>query len=338
MNRRQSLRVLGTTAAWAATRPSYAATQSNQPAWRRGSDLPLAVQEIYPAAHQGEIYVAGGIGSRLSVPFFTDRCIAYNPDSDAWRDIAKLPKAIHHAALVSTGKRLLLIGGFYGSYTNIWQMHGSIFELFANGWIEVGQLPKPQAEGVLSLAPDKQIHLVTGQHPKAPANNSKRSDHHAVTSHWFCDGDVSRWHAAAPIPTPRNSATGGWVNGQLVVAGGRTAQGNLTTTQIYDKATDRWTTARPMPLAQAGTASVVAGDNLIVFGGEIFTPSEAVFKEVWRYHLPSDTWHALPNLPTPRHGLGAVKLGNQAFVIAGATKPSGSGTSPVLEILDLASF
>ena len=88
-----------------------------------------------------------------------------------------------------------------------------------------------------------------------------------------------------------------------------------------------------MPLPQAGTASVVVDQTLIVFGGEIFSPKASVFPNVWRYDLARDTWDALPDMPTPRHGLGAGLIGNQIFVVGGATEPGGSGTSDRNEVL-----
>ena len=120
---------------------------------------------------------------------------------------------------------------------------------------------------------------------------------------------------------------------QLVIVGGRTAAGNLNTTEIYDAHSDQWHSARPMPLPQAGTAGVTVGDSLYVFGGEIFTPEAAVFPNVWKYEVTTDQWSALPDLPTPRHGLGAGLLGDRIHVIAGATKPGGSGTSNAHEAL-----
>lgn len=139
----------------------------------------------------------------------------------------------------------------------------------------------------------------------------------------------------APIPTARNSATGGWIGNQLLVAGGRTASGNLDTLEIYDGATDKWRQGKPMPLPQAGTASIVIDDGLLVFGGEIFSPQARVFKEVWKYTLSRDSWYGLPSLRVPRHGLGAVKFGTKVYVVGGAEQPGGSGTSNAVEVLDL---
>jgi N-acetylneuraminic acid mutarotase len=91
-----------------------------------------------------------------------------------------------------------------------------------------------------------------------------------------------------------------------------------------------------MPLPQAGTASVVIDNGLLVFGGEIFSPEPRVFANVWYYDLAQDRWHAVADMPTPRHGLGAGLLGDRVYVVGGATKPGGAGTSDLNEVLLLA--
>lgn len=74
-------------------------------------------------------------------------------------------------------------------------------------------------------------------------------------------------------------------------------------------------------------------DGIIVFGGEIFVPKAGVFKNTWRYSLRKDEWQAYPDMKTPRHGVGAGKIGNQIFLVGGATQPSGKGTSDLNEVL-----
>lgn len=301
------------------------------PRWQSGPPLPVNIQEIYPAVHDGGLYVAGGIAARLGIPYFTDACFLYSPSDRRWIEAAALPEARHHAALVSAKGRLLLAGGFNGGYTHVWRMRDTVHELTADGWQTRPPLPRPIAEGVLAARGDGAVHLVTGQSPKGEANKA-RSDHTEITDHWFWDLG-GKWEAAAPIPTPRNSATGGWVGDQFIVAGGRTRKGNLSVTEIYDGREDRWRNAAPMPLPQAGTASVVDDDGLIVFGGEIFKPEARVFPNVWRYSLTADEWTALPDLPTPRHGLGAGLIDGRIYVVGGATAPGGRGTSNANEVM-----
>ena len=304
--------------------------------WQSQSPLPIQVQELYPTVHKEQLYVAGGIAARLGVPYFTNRSFCYNPQRNVWVETAKLPIDLHHVALVSTqftstSHQLYALGGFNGAYSHIWRMRDEVYQLQENTWHQVATLPKPLAEGVVA-AHNNNVHIVTGQSPKGQ-NNSDRSDHSEVADHYIWDGQS--FTTAAPIPTVRNSATGGWVSGHLVVTGGRTATGNLSTTEVYDPKQDKWHNARPMPKSQAGTASVVVGDELWVFGGEIFQPKAYVFANCWRYNFNTDQWQSLPDMLTPRHGLGAGKIGNTVYIIGGATEPGGSGTSGLNESLTI---
>ena len=299
-------------------------------AWTAAEPLPLATQEIYPAVHQGRLYVAGGIAARLGVPYFTDRCVQF--DGSTWREAPALPEPLHHVALASVGGELYAVGGFNGGYTHVWRMRDQVYRLIGDRWEAVNALPQPQAEGVAATAPSGLLHYVTGQTPKGEANR-QRSDHVEVHEHWCMDPADGIWRERAPIPTARNSATGGWLDGYLVVTGGRTASGNLQVTEIYDAERDVWYEAAPLPKPQAGTASVVMNQGLIVFGGEIFQPEPGVFGDVWQYSLREDRWTALPPMPTPRHGLGAGVLNGRIHVVGGATEPGGNGTSDLNEVL-----
>jgi len=309
------------------------ASASNKLAWSSAASLPINIQELYPAVHQGKLYVAGGIASKLGTPYFTNRFFSYDPFIDKWRDETHLPESLHHAAMVSTGERLFLAGGFNGGYSHVWRMRDRVYQYEAGEWLAMPSLPNPQAEGVLAHH-QNDIHLVTGQSPLGEAN-SKRSDHREVATHLVWQPGESKWQSAAPIPLARNSATGGWVGDQLIVTGGRNSAGNFNATHIYDKKEDRWRDAQPLPLPQAGTASVAVEDGIIVFGGEIFVPNAGVFKNTWRYSFANDQWQAYPDMVTPRHGIGAGKIGDQIFVVGGATEPSGNGTSNLNEVLGL---
>lgn len=301
--------------------------------WQAAAPLPYATQEVYPAGHAGRLFLAGGIAARMGVPYFTGRCISYDPGTDSWREEPELPEDLHHVALISTGPDLYAMGGFNGGYTHVWRMRDAVYRLTAEGWETLTALPKPLAEGVTTFGPDGLIHYVTGQSPRGEAN-TERSDHREVHDHLCFDPAEGQWRELAPIPTARNSATGGWQDGVLVVTGGRTAAGNLAVTEIYDPKADAWHSAAPLPLPQAGTAGAIANGQLHVFGGEIFTPESGVFAECWRYSLSNDQWQPLPDLPTPRHGLGAVTLGGRIHVVGGATNPGGSGTSDSHEVFN----
>jgi hypothetical protein len=44
-------------------------------------------------------------------------------------------------------------------------------------------------------------------------------------------------------------------------------------------------------------------------------------RTVWALRPGNRAWTALPDLPTPRHGLGVVALGGRIWAIAGGPEP-----------------
>ena len=45
----------------------------------------------------------------------------------------------------------------------------------------------------------------------------------------------------------------------------------------------------------------------------------------------ADAWHAATPMPTPRHGLGALAIGDAIWLVGGAKKPSGNDTTDTVE-------
>ena len=78
---------------------------------------------------------------------------------------------------------------------------------------------------------------------------------------------------------------------------------------------------------------VPVGDNLDaaqaanVLGGE----ASRTFEQNEAYDAATDTWTTFAPLPTPRHGLGVVTVGDAIYVLAGGTRP-GDSRSSVVEI------
>ena len=58
---------------------------------------------------------------------------------------------------------------------------------------------------------------------------------------------------------------------------------------------------------------------------------EGTFDENQAYLVDTGAWLDMPPLPTARHGLGAVVLGNRIYVMAGGPTPGGS-QSAVTEV------
>ena len=116
--------------------------------WSQATPIPIKTQEIYPVVHKGKLFVAGGIASRLGVPYFPDATFAYDPTHDSWQEQPELPEALHHIALVSDAESLFGIGGFNGGYSHVWRMRDQVYRLQDSEWLPHSTLPTAQAEGV----------------------------------------------------------------------------------------------------------------------------------------------------------------------------------------------
>jgi N-acetylneuraminic acid mutarotase len=302
--------------------------------WSSSLNLPLAVQEIYPALHQDHIHQAGGFiatDGRISGP--TTRHFSWAPSEDKWREEVPLPTARHHPHLISFKGQLMAMAGFESQSNDaMWIMQNSGWVLDKeNQWQASSELPAPCGEAVMGITGDGRLHIAGGRTPNN-AKNASWQDHGDTDHHFVLDNLYGSWEKAAPCLSKRNSAAGDVIDGALHIVGGRqVGGGNVTTHEVYDPKEDRWRNAAPMPQAQGGLAAAALGGKLYVFGGEYFDNGGGVYPESWVYNPSTDKWESLPDMPTPRHGLGAVTLGPDIYVIGGAKQVGGNQTSLVVE-------
>ena len=309
--------------------------------WRAGPDLPMRVQEIYPAALEGVLYVAGGLspdvqGARIGV---SDRVFSLAPGAMSWQERPRLPVPLHHPNLVALEGLIYAVGGFTAQTGGMWAMSEGVrvFDPQRNRWRSGPAMPQPYAETVAAVL-NGRLHVVTGRRP-AGLSNKAWSDHADTNAHIVLDPAAQTWSTAAPAPTARNSAAGAELNGRLHVVGGRTVSGgNTPAHEAYDPQSDRWEILAPLPAPEAGPrgagglACASLNGALYAFGGEWFDNSGGgVYAQVWRYDPQSDSWTEMGRMPTPRHGLGAVTVGDSIATIAGAAQPSGVETTGKLD-------
>jgi hypothetical protein len=144
-----------------------------------------------------------------------------------------------------------------------------------------------------------------------------------------------RWSSGPSFPGPaRNHTSGVASGGRLYVLAGRDS-GNLATAERYDPRRRAWEQLPPLRTPRGGIASVRLGDGrIVVFGGERLEPGGTTIAEVELFDPRRGRWRALPDMRTPRHGLGGAALGRRVFSFAGGTSPglSFSGAVEVLQV------
>ena len=306
--------------------------------WQSRAAMPVAVQEIYPAVHQGKIYVAGGLSDAISQQQLQMSAAVqvYDPHTDSWSLGPALPEPRHHAYLLSTGDKLFVFGGFVATNGGRWRASADVLLLdeSSSSWQKVASLPKPLTETVIAVI-GSNIHLVSGRSPQG-ADNAQWRDQVDVNWHWVFDPLTYNVSEATALPQAFNSAAGvSWHNSLYVVGGRQVGGGNLNSLYRFDIKAGQWQSLAPLPQAQGGLAVAVLHDQLLVFGGEYFTDGGGVYRQVWRYHADSNSWQQWGDMPLPRHGLGAVTLNNSLYIIGGATEVGLKATSNQLDAVSL---
>lgn len=302
--------------------------------WSIGPFLPEPLQEIYPAVLDKHIYVAGGLNQSNNGFTVSDGVYRLEPSGQKWQSLAPLPEPRHHAVMAAGDKDLWLFGGFIESQEGPWTSTNSIlrYNPRQNTWHHQGQLPQPVSEPVVVYL-DGHIHLIGGRIQSSEANGQWR-DHTDTDWHGIYEPDSGIWKTATELPTPRNSACAVVYDHKIHVIGGRqVGKGNVAAHEVFDPKSSEWQSLKPMPQAQAGIACVSYRHNIFVFGGEYFDNGGGVYNEVWRYDLQRDRWSQASIMPLARHGLGAVMLSDQIWLIGGAAKAGAVETSAVVSKL-----
>jgi hypothetical protein len=110
---------------------------------------------------------------------------------------------------------------------------------------------------------------------------------------------------------------------------------NLTTAERYNPRRHIWERLPPLHVPRGGIASVRLGDGrIVVFGGEQLEPGGITISGVELFDPSRRRWSALPDMRTPRHGLGGAALGRRVFALEGGPMP-GFAFSRAIEYLDV---
>ena len=102
---------------------------------------------------------------------------------------------------------------------------------------------------------------------------------------------------------------------------------------VYDPATDKWTSAAPLPTPRSGLAGAYYHGLILLLGGEL--PPDHTFAENEGYDLKTDRWTTLAPMPHGRHGFGGDTIGDNAYFVGGNLGPGGGETTDQLIMFHL---
>jgi N-acetylneuraminic acid mutarotase len=284
------------------------------PRWSQRAPLPVPRSEVAATVADGEIYVVGGF---LADGQPSNRVDAYSPRTNRWRRITDLPVTVHHPMAAAHRGRVYVLGG-YGADA----ARQTAFVLVNGIWTALPPMPESRAAGGAAVVGNK-LYVVGG----VTTTGGRRLASQTLVY------DISRrtW-SRAPGPTRREHLGVTALNGRVYAVGGRIAgfDTNLAAFDAYRPGARNWVRLAPVPGNRGGTAAGAVGRFVVSAGGE--APGGTI-RTVFAYDTRARRWRRLPNLPTPRHGLGVVGTGGRVYVVAGGRHPGLAGVSGANESL-----
>ncbi len=302
------------------TGPVFAAVPNT---WITRADIPrergsFASAAVTNAAGQSIVYVIAGVTSAGGI---SPTVQAYNVATNVWTTRASLPNRVYatNGAGVINGK--IYISGGIG-IRRIADESLYLYDPATNTWTRVSSMPAPGFRGVTGVI-NNQLYVLTG------CGGGADCDPFVPSAFYRYNPATGQW-ASLPTPTSTHEqGMGGVIGGKFYVVGG---QDELNQLDVYDPATNTWTTRTPMPLGQFAAggrwagAGVAVGAKLFVIGGfqrDRGGPITAV-RTNNVYNPATNTWSTKAPTPTSSAGIVASRVvlsEQQRIEVVGGSRP-----------------
>jgi non-specific serine/threonine protein kinase len=267
--------------------------------WRSEPPLPVARTEVAAAVSGEEIVVAGGY---LADGSTTARVDLYQPVRRTWRQGPDLPAPLNHAAAASLSGRAVVVGG-YGPRGPT----RTAIVLDGGRWKRLPSLPYTRAAAA-AVALAGRLYVVGGVTNGGLARSMLM----------YVPG-TGRW-LPLPGPTPRQHLAAAAARGRVYAIAGRSAgfDTNVAVVESWAPGERHWRREMAVPEARGGTGAAALAGMIVSVGSEAPAGTSGA---VFGLDLRSGRWSRLPDLPTPRHGLGVVAFRGTVYVIGGGPHP-----------------
>jgi N-acetylneuraminic acid mutarotase len=207
-------------------------------------------------------------------------------------------------------------------YRNTFSALLSVYDIQTNTWTHGGTTAPDASIGRYSLAggTDLKNHYAIGGF-----NGSS-----IIPSLEAFDSSTGTWSTRSSMSVARALLGSASLGGKIYAIGGFSGDSVLgsgtifDTNEVYNPATNTWTTLAPIPTPVAGNSATVAYNGKIyVFGG---WSAAGVSNQVQIYYPAANSWTMGTPMPTPRFYANAGVLNGQ-IVVYGGSAPCGYDTN-----------
>jgi N-acetylneuraminic acid mutarotase/HEAT repeat protein len=242
---------------------------------------------------------------------FLARAELNDPVTGKWSETAAMNTArnSHTATLLRDGK-VLVAGGTDAAGHALASCE--LYDPASGKWNGTGPLNTARFYHAAALQADGRVMIAGGHTGSAPLSDTE-----------FYDPATGKWTTgpaeADLLPTPR------WVhsatllpNGKVLIAGGRRGYSDvLASAELYDPATDTWTSTGAMKIGRMGhLATLLPNGQVLVIGGNA-SPSDASDRRAEMFNPTTGDWKVTGPSMSDYSVSGAVLLRNGKLLMAG---------------------
>ena len=252
--------------------------------WERKADMPTARAGVSTVVVDGKIYAIGGGQTKKFQRglgwVYGGKVLStiemYDPVTDTWTQKADMPVPRVGRACVVDGK-IYIVGVSAANKKRDPLGSVDVYDPATDTWAAVESMNHARAAPAVSVV-DGMIYVMGGVGWPRVLNRPGPF----LSSVEVFDPKNNRWTEIAEMPTPKALHTASVIDGKIYVIGGG-FRGNglfqyLSTVEVYDPETDRWTEERDIPTRRSGHKAEVINGNIYIFGGsnDVFRPLTTV--------------------------------------------------------------
>ena len=239
---------------------------------------PLSASRIDPALvtlPDGRVLVTGGKANDSSIRYAAAATVEiYDPATEQWSRAASMgvPRWGHSATLLTDG-RVLVVGGFAENDTT---PTAELYDPATDSWRAAAAPANPYRFQTATLLSDGRVLVAGGSGPLTAMQFMPPSDGASDAAEIY-DPATDRWttveklpvarkeHVAAPLPDGRVLLLGGRMGGNKTdISGRNTQRAPLSTTAIFDPATNRWEAGPDAPIEGGTTLAILPNGQFLL--------------------------------------------------------------------------
>ena len=226
--------------------------------------------------------------------------------ASAWRPLPSLPTARQNMASTVLDGTVWVVGGLEKGSVGSRRVEG--YDPVINSWKSGPDLPVRLHHEMVVTYKDELV-VIGGWIPKG-------SDQSAVVSDEVFALRAGKWVKLPSLRRPRAAGAAVVVGDRIVVFGGQADDRLVDDTEIFDG--KRWSAGTKIPIPREHLAAASDGRFAYAVGGRALSSAKNS-PALERYDPAADRWQRLPDMPTPRGGLGAALVSGHLVALGGET-------------------